>query len=106
MIYMLRDTTCRSSINNMDLSIRPPKDIKHLSPTQAPYEHMNGWLSCRGIMNIPTTGGKEIIMLNLALNFWRECFKGIYLVSPTSSLDVGWQPLDDYIRNVSKVPEE
>ena len=53
----------------MDLTVKPPKEMKHYKQKQPPYEHMEGWLASRAILSIPSGGGKQIVMLNLALKF-------------------------------------
>jgi hypothetical protein len=90
----------------MDLSVKPPKGLKQYKQKQPPYPHMENWLPARCLLTLPSGGGKQIIMLNLALKFWRGCFSRIILVSPTAKLDSGWEPLENYIRTVLKVPEE
>jgi len=81
----------------MDLSVKPPKSLKTYKSKQPPYKHMEGWLACRGILTLPSGGGKGIIMLNLALKFWRGCFSRIYLFSPTADVDHTWEPLKEYV---------
>ena len=66
---------------------------------------MEGWLSARCLLTNPSGGGKGIIMLNLALKFWRGCFSRIYLFSPTADVDHTWGPLENYIRKELKVEE-
>ena len=88
-----------------DLQVRPPKGMKTYKTKQPPYPHMDGWLASRALLSIPSGGGKQIILLNLALKFWRGCFKRIILVSPTCMVDSGWEVLEKYVRNVLKVPE-
>jgi hypothetical protein len=89
----------------MDLSVKPPKGMKKFKTKQPPYKHMEGWLPCRSLLTMPSGGGKQIVMLNLALKFWRGCFSRIWLISPTAFLDSGWKPLEDYIRKELKVEE-
>jgi hypothetical protein len=89
----------------MDLQVSVPKGMKKYKTKQPPYPHMDGWLASRALLSIPSGGGKQICMLNLALKFWRGCFKRIILVSPTCKVDSGWEVLEDYVRNVLKVPE-
>ena len=89
----------------MDLQVVPPKGMKTYKTKQPPYPHMEGWLASRALLSIPSGGGKQIILLNLALKFWRGCFKRIILVSPTCMVDSGWEVLEKYVRNVLKVPE-
>ena len=87
------------------LQVKPPKGMKTYKTKQPPYPHMEGWLASRAILSIPSGGGKQIIMLNLALKFWRGCFSRIILVSPTCGVDSGWKVLEDYVRNDLQVPE-
>ena len=89
----------------MDLSVKPPKQLKKYKTKQPPYAHMEGWLPCRCLLTNPSGGGKGIIMLNLALKFWRGCFSRIYLFSPTSDVDHTWSPLEQYIKTQLSVEE-
>ena len=90
----------------MDFNVSPPKGLKQYKQKQPPYPHMEGWLATRAILSIPSGGGKQIVMLNLALKFWRGCFSRIILFSPTCDVDSGWEPLEKHIRHDLKVPEE
>ena len=89
----------------MDLSVKPPKHLKKYKTKQPPYPHMEGWLSARCLLTNPSGGGKGIVMLNLALKFWRGCFCRIYLFSHTADVDHTWGPLENYIRKELKVEE-
>ena len=89
----------------MDLSVKPPKGMKKFKTKQPPYPHMEGWLSARALLTMPSGNGKGICMLNLALKFWRGCFSRIYLFSPTSDVDHTWSPLLSYIRKELNVEE-
>ena len=89
----------------MDLSVKPPKQLKTYKTKQPPYAHMEGWTPCRCLLTNPSGGGKGIIMLNLALKLWRGCFSRIYLFSPTADVDHTWGPLENYIRKDFKVEE-
>ena len=89
----------------MDLTVKPPKHLKKYKTKQPPYAHMEGWLPCRCLLTNPSGGGKGIIMLNLALKFWRGCFSRIYLFSPTADVDHTWGPLEQHIRSDLNVDE-
>jgi hypothetical protein len=89
----------------MDLAVSVPKGMKKYATKQPPYPHMDGWLASRCLLTAPSGYGKQVVMLNLALKFWRGCFKRIILVSPTCKVDAGWEVLESYVRNVLKVPE-
>ena len=51
----------------MDLTVKPPKQLKKYKTKQPPYAHMEGWLPCRCLLTNPSEGGKGIIVLDLGV---------------------------------------
>ena len=42
--------------------------------------------------------GKTLTLQNMLLNHYKGIFQAIYLWSPTSRLDMGWEPVFKYMK--------
>jgi predicted AAA+ superfamily ATPase len=62
-------------------------------------------LPLRGILLAPSGSGKTVLLSNLILNVYRDCFERIYIFSPSVDVDLTWQAVKDYQEKVMKVKE-
>jgi hypothetical protein len=62
-------------------------------------------LSLRGILLAPSGSGKTVLLYNLILNVYRDCFERIYMFSPSVNVDQTWQAVKDYQEHIMKVKE-
>ena len=47
--------------------------------------------------------GKGVLLSNLILDIYRDCFSCIYIFSPSTFVDYTWKPVRDYIGKDMKV---
>ena len=75
-----------------DLAIAPLKGIRKFHSKQSVHEHMPE-VPFRLIALGNGGSGKSLTMQNMLVNHYRGVFSAIFLGSPTSRLDMGWEPV-------------
>jgi len=83
--------------------IEPPKVIE-FDVKQSKYQ-MVGKLPTRAILVGPSGAGKGVLLSNLILDVYKNCFSRIYIFSPSITVDYNWHPVKQYIANEMKVVE-
>jgi len=53
----------------------------------------------RSIILGPSGSGKSILLQNMILNIYRNCFSRIYIFSPSIDVDATWSPVKKYIED-------
>ena len=53
----------------------------------------------RSILVGPSGSGKTVLLTNMILDIYKECFSRIYIWSPSIEVDSTWKPVKDYIRD-------
>ena len=53
----------------------------------------------RSIILGPSGSGKTILLQNLILNIYKNCFSRIYIFSPSIDVDSTWIPVKKYIQD-------
>ena len=51
----------------------------------------------------PSGSGKTILLQNMILDIYKDCFSRIYIFSPSVDVDATWQPVRKYIESDMKV---
>ena len=82
-----------------------PIEPKSYEYKQSQYEVADK-LPFRSIICASSQGGKGILLQNLILKIYRNCFERIYIFSPTASVDDIWLPVKKYISEHLKVDNE
>jgi hypothetical protein len=62
-----------------------------------------GKLPLRDIVLGPSGAGKGILISNMILDIYKDCFDRIYLFSPSTDVDKTWRPVKEYIETTLKV---
>ena len=62
-------------------------------------------LPLRGILLAPSGSGKTVLLSNLILNVYRDCFDRLYIFSPSVHVDETWSAVKDYQEKIMKVKE-
>ena len=75
--------------------IKPIK-VKEYSFKQSKYKQC-GSLPVRSIILGPSGSGKGILLQNMILDIYKDCFERIYIFSPSITVDHTWQPVKKYI---------
>ena len=69
-----------------------PIKIKEYTVKQSKYE-VAGKLPIRSIILGPSRSGKTVLLQNMILNIYRDCFNRIYIFSPSIDVDSSWEPV-------------
>ena len=83
--------------------IKPIK-LKEFETKQSKYP-MVGKLPTRAVICGPSGSGKGVLLSNMILDIYRDCFSRIYIFSPSINVDYTWKPVKEYIEKVMKVKE-
>lgn len=81
-----------------------PIKVQEFEVKQSKYE-VAGKLPTRAIVCAPSGGGKTVLLSNLILNIYRNCFSRIYIFSPSIDIDYTWVPVKKYIAHDMKALE-
>ena len=81
--------------------IKPIK-IKEYEVKQSEYDHV-GKLPIRSLLIGPSGSGKTVLLQNLILDIYRDCFSRIYIFSPSVNVDASWSPVKHYIEHDMKI---
>ena len=60
-------------------------------------------LPCRSIILGPSGSGKTVLLTNLILDIYKNCFSRIYIFSPSINVDSVWIPVKKYIEQEMKI---
>ena len=80
--------------------ISPYKHVE-FSNKQSNFEHVPK-LPMRAMIVGPSGSGKTILLQNMILNIYRNCFERIYIFSPSVDIDHSWNPVKEYIKKEIK----
>ena len=84
----------------------PPKiepiNLKEFETKQPKYS-MVPKIPFRSIILGPSGSGKTILLQNLILSIYKNCFSRIYIFSPSIDVDSTWIPVKKYIQDEMKV---
>ena len=58
-----------------------------------------------GIVLATSGSGKTVLLSNLILNVYRDCYERLYKCSPSVHVDQTWQAVKDYQAKIMKVTE-
>ena len=79
-----------------------PIRIKEYTVKQSKYD-VAPTLSIRSVILGPSGSGKTILIQNMILDIYRDCFSKIYIFSPSINVDATWGPVKEYIEKHMKV---
>ena len=85
--------------------IEPSKGVKEYTSKQSKYDVV-GKLPLRDILLAPSGGGKGVLISNMILDIYRDCFDRIYLFSPSIDVDKTWKPVKEYIEKSLTQPRK
>ena len=69
-----------------------PINIKDYTVKQSNYETV-GKLPIRSIILGPSGSGKTVLLQNMILDIYKDCFSRIYIFSPSIEVDSSWIPV-------------
>ena len=79
-----------------------PIKLKEFDTKQSKYP-MVPQIPFRSVMLGPSGSGKTILLQNMILDIYKDCFSRIYIFSPSVDVDATWQPVRKYIESEMKV---
>ena len=77
-------------------AIKPYAEERYEIPTSR-YPQC-GQLPLRSILLAPSGGGKTVLLTNLLLDVYRDCFERIFVFSPSVDVDAAWVPVKEYCK--------
>ena len=85
------------------IKIEPIK-LKEYETKQSKYD-IAPKIPFRSIILGPSGSGKSILLQNMILNIYRNCFSRIYMFSPSIDVDATWSPVKQYIEDGMELKE-
>ena len=82
-----------------------PICLKDYSCKQSCHSHVPK-VPVRMVLLAPSGSGKTVLLSNLILNIYRDCFERIYIFSPSIDIDATWEPVKKYQMEKMKVIEK
>jgi ABC-type cobalamin/Fe3+-siderophores transport system ATPase subunit len=79
-----------------------PIKLKEYQTTQSKYD-MVPRIPFRSVILGPSGSGKTILLQNMILDIYKNCFSRIYIFSPSIDVDSTWLPVKKYIEEEMKV---
>ena len=76
-----------------------PIQLKECNCKQSKYSDVAPKLPMRSMLVGPSGGGKTVLLTNMILDIYRDCFSRVYVWSPSINVDSTWKPVKDYIRD-------
>ena len=76
-----------------------PIQLKEYNCKQSKYSDVAPKLPMRSMLVGPSGGGKTMLLTNMILDIYRDCFSRVYVWSPSINVDSTWKPVKDYIRD-------
>ena len=82
-----------------------PISIKQFETKQSKYDQVQK-LPVRGILLGPSGAGKGVLLQNMILDIYRDCFERVYIFSPSINVDHTWLPVKSYLDNKITLSED
>ena len=79
-----------------------PINVKEFTVKQSKYD-VCGKLPIRSVILGPSGSGKTVLLQNMIMDIYRDCFSRIFIFSPSIEVDLTWKPVQDYIEKHMKV---
>lgn len=59
-------------------------------------------LPTRSLILAPSGGGKTVLLQNMVLDIYKNCFSRVYIFSPSINVDATWSPVKEYLESTLK----
>ena len=79
-------------IDNDKAPIIQPIKLKEYETRQSKYETVPH-IPFRSVILGPSGSGKTILLQNMILDIYRNCFSRVYIFSPSINVDATWSPV-------------
>ena len=88
--------------NSIRAPVIHPIKLKEYETKQSKYPVVPQ-IPFRSVILGPSGSGKTILLQNMILDIYRNCFSRIYICSPSIDVDATWNPVKLYIEKEMKV---
>ena len=82
-----------------------PIRLDEYTSSQSKYDHA-AQLPTRSLIWAPSGGGKTVLLQNMILDIYRNCFSRVYIFSPSIDVDMTWEPAKQYLARDLKQDEK
>ena len=82
-----------------------PIAVRQYEVKQSKYEQVPK-IPCRSILVGASSSGKGVLLQNLILDIYKDCFERIYIFSPSINVDHTWLPVKSYLDNKITLSED
>ena len=89
-------------MNSIAIPKIEPIKLKEYETKQSKYSIVPK-IPFRSVVLGPSGSGKTILLQNLILNIYRNCFSRIYIFSPSINVDMSWEAVKNYIEKEMNV---
>ena len=89
----------------MNIPIVRPRNRTEYEYKQSKYDHVPR-IPFRSIIVASSTGGKTVLIQNLILDVYRDCFSRIFIFSPSVNTDPTFVEVKKYVRENMKVDDK
>ena len=79
-----------------------PIQVQEFTMKQSKYE-VCGKLPIRSVILGPSGSGKTVLLQNMILDIYRNCFSRIFIFSPSIEVDMTWGPVKNCLEKRMKV---
>ena len=79
-----------------------PIHVQEFTVKQSKYD-VCGKLPIRSVILGPSGSGKTVLLQNMILDIYRDCFSRIFIFSPSIEVDMTWGPVKQYVEKRVKV---
>jgi hypothetical protein len=93
------------SETNLIPTIKPLGKTSDFEVKQSKYGEHLPKLPMRAVIVGPSGSGKSLMLTNLIMDIYKNCFSRIYIFSPSIHLDMGWLVVKKYIEEDLKLKE-
>ena len=76
-----------------------PIQLKEYNCKQSKYNYVVPKLQMRSTLCGPSSSGKTVLLSNMTLGIYRDCFSSIHKWSPSINVDSTWRLVKDCIRD-------
>jgi carboxylesterase type B len=85
-------------------SVKPIK-LKDFECSQSKYDNVEK-LPLRSLIVGSSGGGKSILLQNMILDIYKNCFSRVYIWSPSIHIDHTWEPVKKYVYDNIKIGKD
>lgn len=94
----------KNTMSNNHIPEIKPYDHSKFECKQSKYEFVSK-LPTRALIVAPSNSGKSVLLQNIILDIYKNCFEKVFIFSPSIFIDNVWKPVIDYCEKELKQVE-